>query len=211
MILLLHQNELIQESVRSIVDGENLTVVTTLPYAVELASQGGYCVAVVEPRQYPGAVRGLSKLLPVVVLTESLDGRDARQAMKDGAVSYLHVSCRTRDLRDAVKKAKQGTPTLDAKQAAEVIGRLERSKARAAVTIAETRLTVRQMEVLKLLATGMQDKSIGENLELGVGYIQTVVSDIYDRLGVSREQGDNPRVKAAAWAWEVGLVEGGGE
>jgi DNA-binding NarL/FixJ family response regulator len=211
MILLLNRNELLAEAVKVVADGDSVTVAKTMAYAAELAMGGEYKVAIVEPLQYHGAVRLLSPLLPVVVLTESLDGRDARNAVRDGATAYLSTGCRARDLREALDKARQGSPVMDARAAQQVIARLEKLQARSANVVAKARLSNRQVEVLRLLAAGRSNSGIAEVLELDLGYVETVVSDVYGKLGTGRDKGHSPRAWAAAWAWEQGLMGGEGE
>jgi DNA-binding NarL/FixJ family response regulator len=208
MILLLNRNELLAEAVKVVADGDSVTVAKTMAYAAELATGGEYKVAIVEPLQYHEAVRLLSPLLPVVVLTESLDGRDARNAVRDGATAYLSTSCRVRDLREALDKARQGSPVMDARAAQQVIARLEKLQARSANVVAKARLSNRQVEVLRLLAAGRSNSGIAEVLELDLGYVETVVSDVYGKLGTGRDKGHSPRAWAAAWAWEQGLMGG---
>jgi len=57
-------------------------------------------------------------------------------------------------------------------------------------------LTARELEVLKLLAEGKGDKAIAAILVVSVRTVQTHVSHIFDKLGVSN------RTEAARWYWQ---------
>lgn len=62
-------------------------------------------------------------------------------------------------------------------------------------------LTVRELEVLRSLSTGVTDRAMGEQLGVSERTIQYHLSNIYKKLGVKR------RSEAIAWALKTGLSE----
>lgn len=63
-----------------------------------------------------------------------------------------------------------------------------------------TRLTRREVEVLRLVATGKPNKAIAAELCLSEKTVDRHISNIFDKLDVSS------RTAAAAWAYEHKLV-----
>jgi NarL family two-component system response regulator LiaR len=65
-------------------------------------------------------------------------------------------------------------------------------------------LTDRELEVLRLIADGLSNSIIVERLFIGEGTVKTHVSSILGKLQVT------DRTKAAALAWQQGIVDQGG-
>jgi DNA-binding NarL/FixJ family response regulator len=65
----------------------------------------------------------------------------------------------------------------------------------------EVRLTRRQEEVLRLVATGLTNKEVAAQLGLSVGTIESHLHSIYGKIGVAT------RGAAIRFAVEHGLVE----
>jgi DNA-binding NarL/FixJ family response regulator len=61
-------------------------------------------------------------------------------------------------------------------------------------------LTARELEVLRLLATGRTNRAIAEELVLAVKTVDRHASSIFSKLGVSS------RAAATAYAYQHGLV-----
>ena len=100
--------------------------------------------------------------LPVVILSASEDPRDARRAIDAGAAGFVTKSTRGPVLRAAL--ALVLSVGIRAAPRAGAGGGGGRARARAPRSDATSRLTERQLEVLRLLARGLTNAEIGEVL-----------------------------------------------
>ncbi|MFB9967978.1 helix-turn-helix transcriptional regulator [Sinosporangium siamense] len=96
----------------------------------------------------------------------------------------------------AIRAAHRGQGLIDP----QVTRRLVRRFAAPPVRIGEEELTVREVEVLRLLALGWSNAEIGESLRITAGTVKTHVSHIFGKIGA------RTRVQAAIHAYRSGLV-----
>src|SRR5215217_2768709 len=104
------------------------------------------------------ATRQIKRLSPrtqVVVLTSHQDDTHIFPALRAGAISYLLKSVKMDELAEAVRRAAQGEATLHPRVAARVIQELQGTKGDRDTLNPFAELTDRELEVLKLIATGM--------------------------------------------------------
>jgi two-component system nitrate/nitrite response regulator NarL len=137
--------------------------------------------------------------LPVVVLSSSEDPEDVRRAIASGALGFVPKSASPRTLLSAVRLVLSGEvyiPQFMAQEASRSTAYARSDPGPAAVT----RLTDRQIEVLKLLAKGFANKQIGEGLGLADQTVKAHITAIFKVLGVVN------RTQAANIAHESGLV-----
>ena len=104
--------------------------------------------------------------------------------------SYLSKtsSTSTDELVHAVRATAAGHTTLDP-------ALLDRLEPRAGSSVA--RLTDRQYRVLRLLARGLSNAGIGEELGIAEKSVQNHINTIYAALGIDADPARNPRVTAA--------------
>ncbi|GEL95879.1 response regulator [Cellulomonas composti] len=111
---------------------------------------------------------------------------------------YLSKNSSTSEetLLTAVRAAAAGETVLDP-------ALLDRVTPRAGSDVA--RLTARQYEVLRLLASGLSNAGIGQRLGITEKSVQNHVNAVYSTLGIDVDPARNPRVSAA-----LRLLEGTG-
>ena len=129
----------------------------------------------------------------VIALTSVLEDASVIGAVRAGAIGYLLKDTESDELCRAIKAAADGQVQLSPKAAARLVreGRAPESP--------ET-LTVRETEVLRLLAQGQSNKEIAQSLTIGEKTVKTHVSNILSKLGVPS------RTQAALYAVRIGLV-----
>jgi len=143
--------------------------------------------------QATGIIRQKYPDTEVIALTSVLEDAAVINAVKAGAIGYLLKDTQAEELRRAIKSAAAGQVQLSP-EAAERLMREVRSPQ------SPEKLTEREIEVLRLLASGMANKEIAFELHIGETTVKTHVSNILMKLGVLS------RTQAALYAVRQGLV-----
>jgi DNA-binding NarL/FixJ family response regulator len=136
-----------------------------------------------------------------VVLTTFADDALLIEAVRAGADGYLLKSMPPEDIRRAVRAAADGQTSV----APMLVERLLREYAENRVerSPALDRLTGRETDVLRQLATGRSNAEIATLLFVSEGTVKTHVAGILRKLGL------RDRTQAAVAAYELGLVRAG--
>ncbi len=130
----------------------------------------------------------------LLVLTTFLDEDLVVRAVHAGARGYVVKDVDTTELVRAIRAISSGESAFDARSAAAVVRSLNGSN--------ETRqqLTDRELEVLRLLATGLSNQAIGDRLYISATTAKFHVSNIMRKLVVTR------RAEAVYAASKRGLI-----
>ncbi|MCP9275711.1 MadR family response regulator transcription factor [Mycolicibacterium arenosum] len=132
--------------------------------------------------------------LGLLVLTTFLDEDLVVRAVHAGARGYVVKDVDTTELVRAIRAVSTGESAFDARSAAAVVRSLNgRNEPR-------QQLTDRELEVLRLLATGSSNHEIGEKLYISATTAKFHVSNIMRKLEVSR------RAEAVYAASKRGLI-----
>ena len=150
-----------------------------------------------------GAMRTVRERSPrskVIVLTSFLDDERLMPAVQAGADGYLLKDVEPAELARAIRTAQAGEAMI----APTVAGRLLRTLSRppVAAPLDGERLTLREHEVLELLAAGRSNKRIAFELGIAEKTVKTHVGHLFAKLGVT------DRTQAALIAVQSGLVGG---
>lgn len=135
----------------------------------------------------------------VLVLTMSTDGDAILDALVAGACGYLLKDARAEELVRSVQAAAAGECAISPRVAARIVARL-REVGRARPAPMPDGLTEREVDVLRLLATGKENAAIAQELYLSPKTVKNHVSSILGKLDI-----DN-RIQAAVMAVRQGLV-----
>ena len=141
----------------------------------------------------------------VIVLTTFDDDEYVFEALRAGAVGYQLKDVASDRLAEAIRCAARGESFLQPSVAAKVVAEYTRladaphARARANQSLIEP-LSVRELEILRLVATGASNKEIAAKLVITEGTVKNHITNILGKLGV------RDRTQAALKVKELGLV-----
>ena len=139
----------------------------------------------------------------VVILTTFERDDYVFEALRAGASGFLLKNAPPEDLVHAVRVVAAGEALLAPSVTRRVIAEYAQRPAPRTDDAALRRLTERELEVLRLLATGMSNAELATRLVVGEGTIKTHVSSILSKLNL------RDRMQAVVLAYESGLVAPG--
>ena len=144
------------------------------------------------------AIKQVSPDVKVIVLTSFTDDEHIMPAIEAGATGYLLKDVSAEDLAKAIEGAYQGQAQLHPEVARKLMDQVRQPR-RVTEQPGET-LTPREMEVLRLIASGMSNKEIGRQLVMTERTVKGHVSNILGKLNLQ------DRTQAALYAVRHGLV-----
>jgi len=143
------------------------------------------------------ATRRITSLAPevrVLVLTSFSDRERILDALDAGAVGYLLKDAAPDELLRGIRAVARGESPLSPKAAQAIIAaRKER--------VAAGDLSPRETDVLILVAKGLANKQIAQQLGISEKTVKAHLVSAFQRIGVS------DRTQAAVWAHRRGLVD----
>jgi DNA-binding NarL/FixJ family response regulator len=125
-------------------------------------------------------IRKTHRRTRVLLLSASSDEEYAREALRAGAAGCVLKSADANELVLAVRAVARGEMWLSPAVMKSVAG----SYARNGSHEPPPRLTVRQREILQLLAEGNSTKQIAQRLEVSVKTVETHRAHVKERLGI---------------------------
>lgn len=152
------------------------------------------------------ATRRLKETMPdcrVIVLTTFDDDEDVFEGLRAGAGGYLLKDVSSEKLFEAIRAADRGEyfllPSLTAKVLAE-FARLPKPTAPSDVEPPVEPLSLRELEVLRLVAAGASNKEIAESLVIAEGTVKNHLTNILAKLNAK------DRMQAVFRAKELRLI-----
>jgi len=137
----------------------------------------------------------------VVALTVVSESAAVAEAMKAGACGFLAKDTAIDGMTAAVRAAAQGGAWLSPRAAEVVLGRIRSSDApQGSDSSALEELSARELDVLRLIALGMENSEIADALNISRRTAKNHVSNILAKLGLPS------RVQAAVYAVRRGLA-----
>jgi len=144
-------------------------------------------------------IKSLSPRSQIVVLTSYHDDEHVFPALKAGATAYILKDMKMDRLAEAVRKAALGEVTLHPRVAERVLRDIRKKTELDPIPYAD--LTEREIEVLKLIANGLTNTRIAEELVISENTAKGHVSNILSKLHLA------DRTQAAVYAWQEGIVK----
>jgi two-component system nitrate/nitrite response regulator NarL len=136
----------------------------------------------------------------VVMLTVSEDTDDLLDALRAGARGYLLKNIDTEFLLDSIRRAAQGESVMSPHMAARLADAMRVLAGAGTASSAAGKLSLREREVIALLAQSASNKEIARELNLSESTVKIHVQSILRKLNLSS------RVHAAVYAVENGLT-----
>jgi DNA-binding NarL/FixJ family response regulator len=150
------------------------------------------------------ATRQIAERFPdvtVLVVTVSVGDSDVLDALEAGAAGYLLKDSEPEELVRALKAAADGDTPLSPRVARLLVHRARAAPARSEAAMrAVSALSEREVEVLRLLADGLDNTEIAQALFVSPTTVKRHVTAILGKLGVSN------RVQAAISAVRSGMI-----
>jgi DNA-binding NarL/FixJ family response regulator len=138
-------------------------------------------------------------LVRVLVLTVVADQQSVTDALLAGACGYLVKDASIEQIVEGIRAAARGESSISPRIASQLVRRL-REPSEVGPTLFGAELTPRELEVLQLLARGVDNPRIAQTLHLSQHTVKNHVSSILVKLQVEN------RIQAAVRAVRGGLV-----
>jgi len=197
--LIVDDHPVVRQGIRSLLEkelrGVEISDAPTAQAAIDGNSDSTPDVAVVDPRGAGGVeevVGLLRKRLrcAIVVFTSNGGARLLAEALKAGVKGYVRKDSPPEDLVRAIRAAQEGNFYVDPALSSTIV--LEEG---------DRTLTVRQREILQMLADGMQTEAVARKLGLSTETVRTHTKRILAKLHA------DTRTQAVAIAIRNGLIE----
>ncbi|MGD8584331.1 MAG: response regulator transcription factor [Chloroflexota bacterium] len=208
-VLIVDDHAVVREGLRALISYEpGMTVVGEAKDGIEAMFKARedrpdvVLLDLVMPRQDGLAtINQLQEELPevrILVLTSYAEDDKVFTAIKSGALGYLLKDSSPDELLKAIYDVSQGQSSLHPTIARKLIREMRQPTD---LPPADDPLTPREMDVLKLVAKGMGNQEIGEELVVSVQTVRTHVSNILGKLHVAN------RTQAALFALREGIAD----
>ncbi len=126
------------------------------------------------------SIRSAHPQVHCLMLTAYDDDEATYSAVLAGASGYVLKDIRGQRLLESIRRVARGEKLIDRSASLKVV------QAASAETRQEAILTLRERQVLKLIAEGRTNRQIGEHLELAEKTVKNYVSGLLAKLGMER-------------------------
>ena len=209
-VFLLDDHEIVRRGVRELLEAEgDLEVVGEAGTAAEALARIPPTrpdVAVLDVRLPDGdgvevcrEIRSAHPEIHCLMLTSFADDEALFQAIVAGASGYVLKQIKGADVVEAVRAVASGRSLLDPSVTARVLERL-RSGSDEDELLA--RLSPQERNILRLIADGLTNRQIAEEVHLAEKTVKNYVSNLLAKLGMER------RTQAAVYAARLGAQQG---
>jgi len=210
-LLIVDDHEIVRLGLRTLLEGESdLQVIAEAGTAEEALTQLNYHHpdVVILDIQLPGRsgldiCREIVQRFPqtrVVMLTSSVNDGFVIEALRAGAAGYVLKQVGNDELVRAVRAAYRGEVALDPKSSTQIISRLNALQ-KNLETSAFSDLAPREMDILVLVARGLGNKEIGEQLNLSDITVRNYITIMLEKLHLHN------RVELAVYAVQNHIEE----
>ncbi|MEO8261616.1 MAG: response regulator transcription factor [Pseudolysinimonas sp.] len=193
-VFLVDDHEIVRRGIADLINAENdLEVVGESPTVAHTLARIAATrpdVAVLDVRLPDGsgidlcrAIRSANPDLECIMLTAYDDDEASYSAVLAGAAGYVLKDIRGQNLIEGIRRVARGESLMPKGLGARVVASLSTPPA----TPAEgPDLTLRERQVLDLIAEGLTNRQIGDRLELAEKTVKNYVSGLLAKLGMER-------------------------
>jgi DNA-binding NarL/FixJ family response regulator len=133
-----------------------------------------------------------------VLLTAALDDDQLVAAVRLGVRGVVLKESAPRMIINAIREVRAGGSYMEGRAVSRALQKLVRRDA--AARDAEKQLTPRELEIVRLAASGARNRDIAERLSITEGTVKIHFHNVYEKLGI------DSRVALAMWARDQGLA-----
>jgi two-component system nitrate/nitrite response regulator NarL len=119
----------------------------------------------------------------VVLLTAQISDDEVVEAVRLGVAGLVLKETASRQLLQVLDKVTAGETSLDQKIIRRAVDKLLRAKS--GRSQAQRVLTNRELEIVRLVATGLRNKQIADQLSITEGTVKIHLHTIFEKLGVT--------------------------
>lgn len=119
----------------------------------------------------------------VVLLTAEINDNEVLEAVRLGVSAIVLKEKASQTLLQAARAASRGEQMLDDRSVRRALDHLLRREA--GVAAARRVLTPRELDIVRMVATGLRNKQIAEAMSISEGTVKIHLHSIYAKLGVS--------------------------
>jgi two-component system, NarL family, response regulator DevR len=196
-VLLCDDHELVRRGLRSLLESD-LTIdvigeASSADGAVSAAAESSPDVVVMDVRM-PGRsgveacrdIRAHREQTRVLILTSFADDEALFSAIMAGASGYVLKQIHGNDLLDAIHRVANGESLLDPSVTGQVLARIRGDVLGGTAAAGVEQLTPQERRIVGLVAEGMTNRQIGEQVHLAEKTVKNYVSNILMKLDLSR-------------------------
>ena len=209
-VFLLDDHEIVRRGVKELLEAEgDLEVVGEAGTAAEALARIPPTrpdVAVLDVRLPDGdgvqvcrEIRSAHPEIQCLMLTSFADDEALFQAIMAGASGYVLKQIKGADVVEAVRSVAAGRSLLDPSVTARVLERLRKGSEEDELL---ARLSPQERNILRLIADGLTNRQIAEQVHLAEKTVKNYVSNLLAKLGMER------RTQAAVYAARLGAQQG---
>ena len=209
-VFLLDDHEIVRRGVKELLETEgDLEVVGEAGTAAEALARIPPTrpdVAVLDVRLPDGdgvqvcrEIRSAHPEIHCLMLTSFADDEALFQAIMAGASGYVLKQIKGADVIEAVRSVAAGRSLLDPSVTARVLERLRKGSEEDELL---ARLSPQERNILRLIADGLTNRQIAEQVHLAEKTVKNYVSNLLAKLGMER------RTQAAVYAARLGAQQG---
>ncbi|KYD10143.1 response regulator transcription factor [Heyndrickxia sporothermodurans] len=133
----------------------------------------------------------------IIIVTSFIDDEKVYPALEAGATSYMLKTSKANDIAEAVRSTYEGQSVLEPQVTGKMMMRMKQGNKRPL----HDDLTNREIEILLLMAEGMTNQEIADELFIALKTVKTHVSNILSKLEVQ------DRTQAVIYAFQHQLIK----